>query len=168
MWGVKSMFVICVDKNQLCVRQKETLTSGSVNVHQARFSFSKEWDGLERTAFFAAGTARAAVPLGDDGVCAVPGEVLKAPYVRLRAGVRGTRGGETVLPTVWADLGLILEGAAGDGGGEGASDHRVLTGRNLERQHPISAIEGLAAELAKIPAPVEAMTNEERGLYYHA
>lgn len=154
------MFHIYADKNQLCVRQKETLTSGSVNVHQVQFEFSKEWDGLDRTAFFAAGTARAAVPLGPDGACAVPGEALRSPGVRLWAGVRGTRGGATVLPTVWADLGLILEGVSGDGG-ESALDHRTLSGRDAERQHPIGAIEGLAEALARIPAPVEALTNEE-------
>ena len=197
------MFLICADKNQLYVRRREPVTSGSVNVYTVRFSFSKDWEGLERTAFFAAGTVCREVPLGGGGECAVPREVLERHGLRLRAGVRGDRNGETVLPTVWADLGMILEGASGksgaapepweealagkgdglgytedgklglfsgdkllssvsiQGGGESVSDHRTLTGRDAERQHPISAIEGLEEELRRIPAPVEPMTNEE-------
>lgn len=51
----------------------------------------------------------------------------------------------------------------GRGGGEGgcATDHRLLSHRDAEGQHPTSAIEGLDEELKKIPAPVEALTNLE-------
>lgn len=204
------MFLLCAEKNQLRVRRKELLTSGSVNVCAAGFAFSKEWDGLERTAVFAAGDAWAVVPLDASGECLIPREVLSGYGVRLRAGVCGKRGEEIVLPTVWADLGMILEGAGGGegsgdrpppapeiwrqelerkgdglsyimdgelglfsgerllssvpipGGGEGGvSDHRLLAGRDAAEQHPLEAISGLKRELARIPAPVEPLTNEE-------
>lgn len=204
------MFLLCAEKNQLRVRRREPLTSGSVNVCAARFAFSEEWDGLERTAVFAAGAVRAEVSLAMSGECAIPREVLAYHGVRLRAGVCGKRGEELVLPTVWADLGMILEGVGGgEGGGEGppstpdtwhqalerkgdglnytmdgelglfsgerllssvpipgggeggVSDHRLLAGRDAAEQHPVEAISGLKKELARIPAPVEPLTNEE-------
>lgn len=43
----------------------------------------------------------------------------------------------------------------------GVTDHRQLTHRDAEGQHPVEAIEGLAEELRRIPAPVEPLTNED-------
>ena len=43
----------------------------------------------------------------------------------------------------------------------GRLDHRTLPGRQAEKQHPVSAIDGLAGELKRIPAPAEALTNSE-------
>ena len=106
------MFILYADKNKLTVRQKEAVTSGSVNVCPVRFEFSEEWDGLTRTAVFRADGEPVSVPLDVSGECGVPWEVLERPLARLTAGVYGTAGGEVVLPTVWADLGMILTGAA--------------------------------------------------------
>lgn len=185
------MFELYAEKNDLCVRQLERVTSGSVNVYEARFEFSEDWTGLEKTAVFRAGSGKpVSVLLGPEETCAVPWEVLQKPGVRLEAGVYGKRGTELVLPTVWADLGYIHTGAApGDearpptpdlwqqelakkadglaldglelkllsgekelskvelpapGGGEGGTtDHRYLSNRDAENQHPIEAISGL-------------------------
>lgn len=199
------MFELQADKTGLRVCARETVTSGSVNVYQVQFQFSDAWDGLERTAVFRAGPVCRSVLLDGEGACAIPWEVLEHHGPRLECGVYGTSGGEIVLPTVWADLGLILEGAApgtgenarpptpelweqelakkadgmnldgltlelmsGEkvlsqvelpppGGGEGGvSDHRLLRHRDAERQHPVSAIDGLAEELRKIPRPMTA------------
>lgn len=200
------MFSINAEKNQLCVREQEPVTSGSVNVCPVQFQFSADWEGLERTAVFRAGEKSVSVLLDDSGACGIPWEVLERPGLRLEAGVYGVRGGEVVLPTVWADLGYIRAGAApgddarppapdlwrqeldrkGDkldlegarlrlmsgnkplsevelpGGGEGGTtDHRELTHRDAEKQHPIPAIDGLEEELRRIPAPVEPLTNED-------
>lgn len=201
------MFELYAEKNQLCVGQREAVTSGSVNVYRVVFGFSEDWDGLAKTAVFRAGGVSVSVPLGAFGECSIPWEVLETPLLRLEAGVYGTSGGEVVLPTVWADLGFILTGAApGDearpptpelwrqelagkadglgleglslkllsgeetlsevelpapGGEGGTADHRALTHRDAERQHPIPAIDGLEEELKRIPAPVEPLTNED-------
>lgn len=200
------MFILYAEKNKLHLRQRETLTSGSVNIYPVRFSFSREWNGLKRTAVFKAGSGGkpVSVLLKKTGECVIPWEVLAEPGPLL-LGVYGTNeSGETVLPTVWVSLGTVLGGAApgedaqpptpdlwqqelagkADGldytpngslglyAGErllsevpaasgGASDHRLLAGRDAENQHPIGSIEGLPDALRRIPAPVEPLTNED-------
>lgn len=106
------MFLLYAEKNRLAVREREAVTSGSVNVYPVRFAFSPDWEGLERTAVFKAGAETWSVPLDGAGECFVPWEALQTPGLHLMAGVCGTRGADLVLPTVWADLGLILDGAA--------------------------------------------------------
>lgn len=184
------MFKLQARKTELCLLEREPVTSGSVNVYEAAFEFSEDWAGLEKTAVFRAGEKSASVLLGDTGACVVPWEVLQKPGVRLEAGVYGSRDGTVVLPTVWADLGYIHTGATpGDearpptpdlwrqelakkadrlaldgldlkllsgekelskvelpppGGGEGGTtDHRYLSNRDAENQHPIESISGL-------------------------
>lgn len=105
------MFVLYANKNQLTVRQREPVTSGSVNVYRVRFEFSADWEGLARTAVFQSGGESRSVLLDNSGECAIPWEVLSSYGQILSAGVYGTQGGEIVLPTVWADLGSIQEGA---------------------------------------------------------
>lgn len=104
------MFLLYAEKNQLSVWEKEPVTSGSVNVYTVRFAFSPDWDGMTRTAIFQAGRKKKSVPLVD-GVCSVPAEVLSEPGCCLMAGVCGEGEESAVLPTVWANLGLILKGA---------------------------------------------------------
>ena len=107
------MFWLYAIKNQMTVRQREQVTSGSVNVYRAHFEFSSDWDGLDRAAVFRCGGMSVPVLLDDTGECVIPWEVLRKPGLRLEAGVYGSRGGEIVLPTVWANLGTILTGAGG-------------------------------------------------------
>ena len=104
------MFVLYAEKNTLSVREKEPVTSGSVNVYPVQFEFSEDWDRLEKTVIFQAGCVEKAVSL-TNGACTVPANVLSEPGYYLMAGVCGRQGGSTVLPTVWANLGMILEGA---------------------------------------------------------
>lgn len=104
------MIILFADKNRLAVQRKESVTSGSVNACAARFVFSRSWHGMERVAVFKAGAVSRSVLLDEAGECTVPWEVLVKHGVQLQAGVYGTRGGEVVLPTVWANLGTILEG----------------------------------------------------------
>jgi len=103
-------FILYADKNKLIVRKRGPVTSGSVSVYPVRFEFSGDWDGLSRTAVFQADGDPVGVLLDESGECSIPWEVLVKPGVRLRAGVYGTKGGDTVLPTIWADLGEILRG----------------------------------------------------------
>ena len=106
------MFILYADKNKLTLRQREPVTSGSANVYPVCFEFSGEWDGLERVAVFKSGGETVRVLLDGSGQCVIPWEVLQKPMLPLEAGVCGTYGGDTVLPTVWANLGTILPGAA--------------------------------------------------------
>lgn len=165
------MFVLCADKNKLTVQEREPVTSGSVNVYPVRFTFSPDWDDLDKVAVFRAGGSSVSVPLPESGECQIPWDVLTEARAQLYAGVYGYQGGEIVLPTQWVYLGTILEGAArgetakpppgSSDGNEGTSDHRQLSHREDAEQHPIGAISGLDRELARIPAPVEPLTNEE-------
>lgn len=111
------MFVLRAEKTQLTVLEKEPVTSGSVNVYKVRFEFSEDWDDLNKTAVFMAGCRGWSVLLDDSGQCCVPWEALAASGGYLSAGVCGTGAdGTVVLPTVWANLGTILEGvSAGEG-----------------------------------------------------
>ena len=106
------MFELWADKNNLTLETREMLTSGSVNIYTVRFEFSDDWDGLTRTAVFQAGSVSRSILLDTSGVCTVPWEVLKTPGISLSAGVYGEKDGDVVLPTIWARLGLIMEGAA--------------------------------------------------------
>lgn len=107
------MFELYADKTQLVVGRREPVTSGSVNVYRARFEFSPDWQGLTRQVVFRAGETARTVLLDESGECVIPWEVLDKyrPFTQLAAGVYGTQD-DTVLPTVWAKLGFILEGAA--------------------------------------------------------
>lgn len=110
------MFILYANKNQLAVRKREPVTSGSVNVYEVRFEFSPDWQGLTRKAVFRGSGKTLTVLLDDSGECAVPWEALTDHGGTLMAGVFGARD-ETALPTVWANLGTILEGVPGDGTG---------------------------------------------------
>ncbi len=109
------MFLLQAEKNKLSLLEREAVTSGSVNAYAAKFEFSEDWEGLNKTAVFQAGCASREVLLGSSGACVVPWEVLRVPGYQLKAGVYGKQGGEVVLPTVWADLGVILEGVPAGG-----------------------------------------------------
>ena len=104
------MFVLTAEKNLLTIQEKETLTSGSVNVSLVRFSFSADWDGLDKIAVFQALGESRSVLLDHTNECMIPWETLKRPGANLFCGVYGTREGEIVLPTVWCSLGKTLPG----------------------------------------------------------
>ncbi len=152
------MFALRASKVRLTVRKREPVTSGSVNVCEARFEFSPEWDGLTRTATFRAGGESRSVLLDESGVCVVPWEVLTKPNVQLQAGVCGTRGGDIVLPTVWADLGTIHPGSAvGEKAGPTTPDlwQQELAGKGDELRYTEEGELGLyAGERLLSSAPV--------------
>ena len=89
------------------------LTSGMVGAEVA-FSFDDAWDGLNRIAVFkAGGTVKDVLLIGES--CVIPHEVLERP-VHLVVGVYGTDAdGSVVIPTVWADLGMVEQGAKPSG-----------------------------------------------------
>ena len=93
------------------------LTSGMVGA-EVEFLFSDEWAPLIKTAVFIAGSQKRVVleAAWRDNICTIPHECLAAPDVHLLVGVYGTNaGGSLVIPTVYADLGMIWTGADTDG-----------------------------------------------------
>ena len=46
------MIRLHADDQTLVVEQSELLVSGSVNVYQVQFTFSDQWEGLDKTAVF--------------------------------------------------------------------------------------------------------------------
>lgn len=179
------MFILYAEKTRLSVQKSEPVTSGSVNVYPVRFQFSPDWDGMVPTAVFRADWKTYAVVLDQNGECVIPWEALAKPRCRLEAGVYGARDGNVVLPTIWADLGTILEGA---GPGEPARpptagvleqvmgelaavrqlvaalkapDHGLLPGRDAADQHPIQAVAGLEDALARVPSAMTAQELED-------
>lgn len=136
------MFILYANKNQLTMRKREPVTSGSVNVYEVRFEFSADWDGLEKTAVFKSDGLTYSVLLDETCKCTVPWETLARyhPGLKLKAGVYGTKDGTVVLPTVWADLGAIQEG--------------VLPGE-ASRPHTPGLYEQVLQELAGIREKLE-------------
>ena len=103
------MFILYAEKNQLRVRKREPVTSGSVNVYKVRFEFSPDWEGLTRKAVFRAGKESRTVVLNEAGECIIPWEVMQVAGLQLMAGVFGTQD-SAVLPTIWVSLTTVLEG----------------------------------------------------------
>ena len=85
------------------------ITRGSVGLC-VNFSFSEDWDDLAKVAVFRGSGQKVDRHLTEDS-CTVPPEVLQSAGGHLKIGVCGTDGeGTTVMPTVWADAGVIKEG----------------------------------------------------------
>ena len=148
-------FILYADKNQLSVRAREPITSGSVNVYSVRFEFSEDWEEMDKIACFRSGSQIISVPLGAAGECTIPWEVTDPDDIgkKLFAGVYGTKNGNVVLPTIWTSLGEILEGVTF---GQNARPPTSAWDGTANHQHPIEAITGLAELLEQIPRPMTA------------
>lgn len=112
----------------------------------------------------------AALPLShSDGLLSadLTMEYLRIPgpaAITVRA-VDGERVKKSNLETLYvykaAGEGDELSPTPPSGGEGGTTDHRFLTHRDAAGQHPISSIDGLEEEIKRIPAPTEALTNQE-------
>jgi hypothetical protein len=93
------------------------ITSGTVGL-PVEFTFDSQWDSLNKIAVFKAGAVSKYMVLEDDATV-VPMEVMAKPNVRLNIGVYGVEeDGSPALPTIWANAGLIRDGAVpGDSAG---------------------------------------------------
>lgn len=105
------MIRLSATKAELIITETETITSGAQRVFECTFTVNSDWNGLNRTAVFRAGTKAVSVLLGDDNTAEIPWEVLQTAGITLRIGLYGTNAAGEVLPTVWADAGMICTGA---------------------------------------------------------
>ena len=106
------MIELKAEKSRLWLVKTEPVVSGQVDTIDVKIDFSRDWDGLKKTIVFRSGREARDVLLLDNATqCKVPWEVVSRPGGTLRIGVYGIRGSETVLPTVWCDVGQIVPGA---------------------------------------------------------
>lgn len=105
------MFVANVNKNLINVETVETITSGSSNVYVMQFNFSDEWLVLQRVAVFRKNKEPPVnILLNESNQCMIPWEVMTDPEAVITFGVFGTMDGNVVLPTIWANGGIVVEG----------------------------------------------------------
>lgn len=101
---------ISVTGNTAAVTCLTPVTAGTVGM-PVEFTFDESWAGLTKTAVFRVGE-RTMDCLGLELQTVVPWELLRRPGCHLFAGVYGcNQDGSLQIPTVWADLGVILPGA---------------------------------------------------------
>ena len=124
-------------KAELAIVENEVVTSGAQRVFACAFALSEDWDGLNRTAVFRAGTRSVSVLLGGDNTAEIPWEVLQTPGITLHIGLYGAGPDGLVLPTVWAEIGMIRPGAYPGGDAlpptPGAYDQLVEIAENAEK-----------------------------------
>ena len=107
------MFEIRIEQNKAWVLRRETLTAYSEGCEavRLRLDFDAAWEGLAKIAVFRACDAQIDLALSGD-TAQIPPQVLLRPNVHLLLGLYGIRAdGAVVIPTVWADLGLIQAAA---------------------------------------------------------
>lgn len=83
--------------NQRLYLEPPETAEGTREYLRAEFSFSEEWDGMTKTAFFRGADGENHPKLLKDNVCTVPAEALAVPG-RVGVSVSGTLG-ETVITT---------------------------------------------------------------------
>ena len=83
--------------NQRLYLEPPETAEGTREYLRAEFSFSEEWDGLTKTAFFRGANGNTYSQLLENDACTVPTEALAAPG-RVGVSVSGTLG-ETVITT---------------------------------------------------------------------
>lgn len=96
-------------KTQLTITEREQITSGSVNIYQIHFHFSSHWDYLEKIAVFRTPETIINVVVENDSAM-IPWEVTTTPGLSIALGVYGIQSDKIILPTIWVNLGTVVEG----------------------------------------------------------
>ena len=145
---------VLLDGTDQCTIPWEVLTSHGARLDVGVYGKLGE-DVALPTVWAGLGTVLAGAAPGDDARPPTPelwrqeldrkGDNLDYDGLNLRL-----RSGEKVLSEVQVT-----------GGSGGAADHRALSNRDADGQHPVSSITGLREALERIPEPVEPLTNEE-------
>lgn len=89
------------------------LTSGTVG-RKAKFQFDESWDDLHKVAVFNTSGIYKDAELDENGECVIPWEVLVHNFIGLpvQVGVYGKKGEEVVIPTIYANVGLLRKGTS--------------------------------------------------------
>jgi len=100
----------------VCEAQAQAVKNGKLTTHMVgvpvSFSFDAAWDGLHKFAVFRCGKVTRDRSLILSDTTTVPHEVLHKAEEHLFVGVEGRApDGTLVIPTTWADAGVVLDGA---------------------------------------------------------
>ena len=110
--------------------EADTLTSGMVG-KQCKLEFSSEWDGMQKTAVFTAGTTVRDV-VNVEEIVEIPAECLVRPNTRLYVGVYGVADGGRVIPTIIVPGPYIIPGA--DPSGDESTNPELPVWAQLQEQ----------------------------------
>ena len=108
------MFRLKVNKANIKILEKETITSGRMGL-KISLEFSPEWENLNKIVIFEAGDLTRKGVLAPNNIVTVPISVLEFYEKRLKIGIKGSNGIDTIIPTIYADLGMILRGTSETG-----------------------------------------------------
>lgn len=96
------------------IERPARITAGTVGL-PIEFSFDNQWEGLSKTAVFKAGCTEMIVE-NLEVETTVPWEATANPKVWLSIGVYGVNAdGSVAIPTIWANVCVISDGANPDG-----------------------------------------------------
>lgn len=144
--------------NQRLYLEPPETAEGTREYLRAEFSFSEEWDGMTKTAFFRGADGENHPKLLKDDTCTVPTEALAAPG-RVGVSVSGTLG-ETVITTDIKSFSL----PATLSGGTPSDPEPTLWQEVLDKFEKVSEVEEKVTELkSEIATKITAPENPEVG-----
>ena len=144
--------------NQRLYLEPPETAEGTREYLKAEFSFSEEWDGMTKTAFFRGADGENHPKLLEDDTCIVPTEALTAPG-RVGVSVSGTLG-ETVITTDIKSFSV----PATLSGGTPSDPEPTLWQEVLDKFEKVSKVEEKVTELkSEIATKITAPENPEVG-----
>lgn len=144
--------------NQRLYLEPPETAEGTREYLKAEFSFSEEWDGMTKTAFFRGADGENHPKLLEDDTCIVPTEALTAPG-RVGVSVSGTLG-ETVITTDIKSFSV----PATLSGGTPSDPEPTLWQEVLDKFEKVSEVEEKVTELkSEIATKITAPENPEVG-----
>lgn len=102
--------LVKIDRVQAQTLRHKPITAGTVGA-QVRLEYADPiWSGLSKMVIFSGAAKKDVITNAD--VITIPAEVVAAPGYTLKVGIYGTDAdGQLALPTLWAYLGKICDGA---------------------------------------------------------
>lgn len=108
------MIEIIAEARKAWASEKEKITTGSKGI-KIHFTFTEEWDGLQKIAVFRAYDSCIDIPVDESETVLIPIDVLHHSGVKVFVGIYGTdTAGNIIIPTVYAELGTIYEGVSAE------------------------------------------------------